>query len=592
MGRIKITPFALITLIIPIVLGLYILSGLYSIHWLASTTDYEMGRDFYIYYDALTIKAQTHQDPYAPYQIGESFLYHPFALIFLSLFSWLGPTQALFFWTALSIATWIMAILILLNLTDQNEDRPKPLQQGYLPGVMWLLFLTFAPFWETLYMGQINSLVVLLLALTFYYSENKHPVLAGVCLSLAIVFKTSPIIILLYFLVIRQFRVIAGALITLFCLTLLTAIWFGWPVVNNFFETILFLSGVIHPTKHNQSILSLSYRFLEKSTEIGLTNALKTLHKVLFAEILGLLLLSSIINVSWPRQTRLWLFGGLVVLMTISPPLVWYHHSALLLIPLIFMLRFKPYAAMGIGLIAIALIQGNRFFELNVERYAILSLLAHLTLISAMVVIYFKLVNAGRKKLLPIGVAVGFVALLALTAITLRDDEGVLLTQTLKQVVAPIKPASADFKQVILTGYRLDLTRLNANSEIYLTTFWQPVNPFAEVSSGFPVKVFVHLRNRNNENVAQADHILFGEAGNPQPFTGYLAISAQWDIAKEKRRPLQDETTIPTPINLPSGLYQLYIGLYDPDTLERYQIVNGVSDENAVLLGDVIIQPR
>ena len=590
MGKTGITPFAPINLIITIALGLYILLGLYSIHWLDSTTEYRAGRDFYIYYDALTAKVQANQDPYAPYEIGQSFLYHPFTLIFLSLFSWLGSKLALFFWTVLSIAAWIMAILILLNLANQNEGGNIWLKSGYLSVATWVLFLTFAPFWETLYMGQINALVVLLLALTFYYSENKQPVLAGICLTLAIVFKTTPVILLFYFLVIRQFRVVAVVLIMFFFLTVLAAIWFGRLVINNYFQIVLLLSSAIHPTKHNQSILSLTYRFLEQVTEIGLTHALKTFHKVFFIEIFGVLFLLSIINVSWSKQTRMWLFGALVALMTISPPIVWYHHSALLLLPLIFIMRIKPYASMGIGLITIALIQGNRFFELNVERYAIFSLLAHLILTSVMVATYFKMVNFWRRKLLFAGISVGLAAALVVTAISLRDDEGVPLTQTLKQALSPIKSVSADFDLIILQGYRVDLTRLNADSEIYLTTFWQPNASFAEISAGFPVKVFVHLRNKNNENVAQADHILFGdEAGNPQPFTGYLAISAKWDMAKEKKHRLRDETTLSIPVNLPPGVYQLYTSLYNPATFERYQILNDVSNEDAVLLGDVII---
>lgn len=592
MRKARVTPVATISLIITIALGLYILSGIYSIHWLADSTDYEMGRDFYIYYDALTTKAQANQDPYAPYEIGQSFFYHPFALIFLSLFSWMGAKWALFFWTALGIAAWIITISILLNLTSQNEEWYKRVKQGYLPVVIWILFLTFAPFLETLYMGQINTLVVLLLALTFYYSENKQPVLAGICLTLAIVFKTSPIIILVYFLATRQFRVIAATLITLCILTALAAIWFGWPVISSFFETTRLLSGEVHPTKHNQSILSLSYRFLEQSTTISLTNALKSLHKVLFAGIFGILFLLSIVSDSWSKQTRLWIFGALVVLMTISSPLVWYHHSALLLIPLIFIMRAKSNVLMGIGLIAMALIQGTRFFELNVSRYAVPTLLAHFILISIMVTVLFKMVVLGRKKLLLAGISAGFVALLLLTTMSLRDDEGVLLTDTLKQAVSPTKPISADFGVIALKGYRVDLTRLKATSKIYLTTFWQPVGSFAEVSPAFPVKVFIHLRNKNNETVAQADHILFGKAGNPQPFTGYLAISNVWDIAKQEKRHIQDEATISIPKDLSPGTYQLNIGLYDPDTFERYQILNDVSGENAILLENIRIAPK
>ncbi len=582
---ITLSPKSLITIIIAFCL--YILLGLYSIHWLADTTDYNAGYDFNLYFNALT-NAGGGQNPYLPDETSKSLLYHPFALVFLSIFSWLGVNGALSLWTVLSIVAWIATVFLLIKLTKPKNGQ---LNNRWFIWVVFGIFLTFAPFWETLYMGQINAFVALSLVLTLYYSENKHPNLAGIFLGLAIVLKLSPIIMLAYFFLMRQYRVIAVSLITLVILTTVAAFQFGWAIVGDFLTILPVLGAEIRPTKHNQSILSLSYRFLGLLTDINMKNALIQFHKALFAGILGVLLLMGFNNVLWTKQARMWLFGTLVTFITISSPLVWYHHSIFLVIPLLFMVRYQPHYLMGISLLTIGLIQGNRLFELYVGRYAVLALLAHFILMGVIATTYIKAIQP-RKKIFWVWLAAGLFSLVLLIGITLRDDEGVLLTQTIQQAASPTQPVSADFGMATLEGYRVDLTRLSVRSEILLTTFWKPTSSFAEVSSQLPAKVFVHLRNDDNENVVQADHVLFGEAGEPQPFTGYIAIIQVWDSAKEGNEQLPDKTTISIPDNLPANTYQLYTGLYNPDTLERYRIFNDTDDENTILLGSVEIKTR
>ena len=52
---------------------------------------------------------------------------------------------------------------------------------------------------------------------------------------------------------------------------------------------------------------------------------------------------------------------------------------------------------------------------------------------------------------------------------------------------------------------------------------------------------------------------------------------------------LRDTADLTVPRELPSGTYQLMVGLYDPDTFERVPLVDDQSGENAVILETVSV---
>jgi hypothetical protein len=41
---------------------------------------------------------------------------------------------------------------------------------------------------------------------------------------------------------------------------------------------------------------------------------------------------------------------------------------------------------------------------------------------------------------------------------------------------------------------------------------------------------------------------------------------------------------------MPPGSYNIYVGLYRPDNLERLPLVNDMSGENALILGPLVVQ--
>jgi hypothetical protein len=139
---------------------------------------------------------------------------------------------------------------------------------------------------------------------------------------------------------------------------------------------------------------------------------------------------------------------------------------------------------------------------------------------------------------------------------------------------------------------------------IQLATYWTALE-----SPGKAYKIFLQLKNEQGETVAAFDHF-------PFPVPGYRYrflpdIGGQYEILPNINEAeytndiistypskgmvptnvwpvdntIREVTTMPLPEALPPGMYHLYIGIYDPDTLSRLPVHSGetVSDEFLIM---------
>ncbi len=104
---------------------------------------------------------------------------------------------------------------------------------------------------------------------------------------------------------------------------------------------------------------------------------------------------------------------------------------------------------------------------------------------------------------------------------------------------------------------------------MYLTLFWQGNIPQQ-------TKVFVQLRDEENVTIAQADHFIYD---------GKVPTS-RWSALLENDTAIRDGATLFLPPDLAPGPYQLAIGFYHPETLQRLGVSNDKSGENAVILNE------
>ncbi|MCL4489737.1 MAG: glycosyltransferase family 39 protein [Chloroflexi bacterium] len=133
-----------------------------------------------------------------------------------------------------------------------------------------------------------------------------------------------------------------------------------------------------------------------------------------------------------------------------------------------------------------------------------------------------------------------------------------------------------DNSAIALAGFSLDPQKVQAGNPLELTLFWKGVQP---VSRDYTV--FVHLLDSSGRIVAQNDH---------QPQNGEYPTSL-WDAGEQ----VQDVATLTVPTESPAGKYQIEVGLYDPNTLQRLSVVgnsDGAKGDHIVLEVPVEVESR
>jgi hypothetical protein len=136
----------------------------------------------------------------------------------------------------------------------------------------------------------------------------------------------------------------------------------------------------------------------------------------------------------------------------------------------------------------------------------------------------------------------------------------------------PATPMWADFDgEISFFGYTLPQTTISPGGRVPLTLVWQ-----AQTAPAVDYAIFVQLRDSANTTLASADH---------QPYRGLVPTST-WPAGAV----IQEMAWLELPADIPPGSYNLYVGLYRPDTLERLPRRNDSSGENALILGPVLVE--
>ncbi len=376
---------------IPIILigvALYLMAALYSEYWLGPLTNHPIGEDFRIYFKAYE-KAISGQNPYIPHVIGVTFVNHPFVLTLLNLFAWhrhIGV--ATFTWIAASAVTWLLVGgFFLVEMNRDSKRLPLVGQTGVI--LVLAILLAFAPLWETLHIGQINIFVLISLILMFYFSESERSYTAGFFFALAIVLKTSPLIFGFYFLALRQFRLLATALVFLLLFTILSILQFGPEVLVNYLSVLGRIGSELHFSTYNQSNLILVaaiFRWLGLQT---LEPLLLLGYRLILIIIVALLTVTGFKIPTEAHSLRLMLFYAFLCVMVIFSPLVWYHHFIFLVLPLVYLLIKGSRPVLLTALVLLVVIQSERVFENLVTRYPLPVNMAQIVLLGLVIWLYF-----------------------------------------------------------------------------------------------------------------------------------------------------------------------------------------------------------
>lgn len=200
------------------------------------------------------------------------------------------------------------------------------------------------PVIRNMYYVQVNLHVInlILLSLLFY---GKYTLLSALALSLAVHLKVSPVVLILPFLLNRDWKWLIQFLIVSVAVVIFTSLMNGFEYYPNFLSNVMSKFGGAGFTFRQNSIDSLmraTFAFLNIETTKAQYLVL-VLKLALLAASLGILLKTIRHKVYYEGENKLEVIYNsyivLLFLMTVLSPIIWEHHPVFIIFPFLVMLK-------------------------------------------------------------------------------------------------------------------------------------------------------------------------------------------------------------------------------------------------------------
>lgn len=202
--------------------------------------------DFDVYH-AAAVDFRAGLSPYSG-TYGMFYLYPPLLGVLLAPLALLPALEAWIVWFILNIAALIAAVALF-----QWASR------GRAWGLLWLSPLLFQPILDSLYIGQVTIFLLLLLTAAYGFHRAGWRGAAGVAIAAAAWLKVWPGLLLLYFLLLRDWRTLRGIVIGGLALALVQVAAVGPETFIASFSVLLDLGGSGQPNRAYTSISVLGF---------------------------------------------------------------------------------------------------------------------------------------------------------------------------------------------------------------------------------------------------------------------------------------------------------------------------------------------
>lgn len=272
-------------------------------------------QDFRLYY----LGAQSVLLGKNPYEQVQGVIYPPISLALLTPFASLPIELAEDVWTLFSLFALFASILLLLRITKIYSTRNFFIVTG-------LAMLSF-PVKFNLGMGQINLILLLLTCLSFYWYRKRLPVLAGSALAVAAALKLTPLVLILFFLKKRQWKIVLSCVVGFIVLNFLGLILLGSSATLEYWQKIFpAIPTVGNAIYYNQAFTGWLAR-AEVVDQLARIN-----NYVVFGGMLAMSWFTTR-KESQPVGVELSELGLFMISVLVGTGLAWQHHYVALLIP-------------------------------------------------------------------------------------------------------------------------------------------------------------------------------------------------------------------------------------------------------------------
>ena len=270
--------------------------------------------DFSIFYYAGQSTLH-HMNPYTDQRLFTQASYPPVTFFFTLPFSLMPLVFASRLWTTLSVISFLLGLLILNRMI--NISRYKSI-------ILFTASVVSFPFKFTIGMGQINLILLSVLILSIYFFYRKKLV-SSLFLSVAVLLKLFPIILLTGFILNREYAYVKQVITITLVIFLVSWIYFGQSIYVYYIKNIL-LPLIYIPADsvyYNQSITGFFAR-------VNIPDFISFIIRVVF-------IVFTSIKVFEKKSD---IYSSISIFLTVTVIInsfSWQHHLILLIIPFFFL---------------------------------------------------------------------------------------------------------------------------------------------------------------------------------------------------------------------------------------------------------------
>ena len=237
-----------------------------------------------------------------------------------------------------AMVIWHLANLLMVALSIWLTARALSLQLNATHAlVVGLSFFVFDPIVYNVNIGQVNLVILLLLAGTAWAWVRQREALAGVALGLAVSIKVAPIVLLAYFLWKRGIRLVIAAIVTIVACAAIGYLALGAQATIQFIPILTEFASEVDPWIANQSLAGFLGRIFIGDQYVspltynpGLAAGLRYAIGAVLIGVAGVVLIRS------RRKDVFHLeFSLVLILFALVNSTTWVHHLVWLVYPFI-----------------------------------------------------------------------------------------------------------------------------------------------------------------------------------------------------------------------------------------------------------------
>lgn len=260
-----------------------------------------------------------------------SFISTPFVAIVLWPLS-TGPSiaQSVVVFRIVSAILYIIALFILVKTIRLDPD------DGTLTfGIFWLIALAWEPMFDSIGLGQLNEIVLLCLAVSYWAWLRNHEWVLGVSISVAIAVKLIPGLPVGYLLLRRRWRAVLIICLVTAVLMIFTCMIIPLNECTAFVFDILPAISRGSSYHYNQTLNGFGMRLLSSYAvwdQTGLEPNRPMIRSIASVGSVFLISLTVLALRPWVHSRQLSIhsrslgFGLMIILMLLVSPITWWHY--------------------------------------------------------------------------------------------------------------------------------------------------------------------------------------------------------------------------------------------------------------------------